>query len=234
MQVLQIWRYPIKSVGGEHLEAATISNLGVAGDRGWGLIDESTGYVLTARREPKLLMATCRLLEGAPVTTTDAGDRLRSSADWSGWLGRSVRLEKASDIGGTYENPLDIENEANWMSWQGPADAWHDSAQSRISLVSTGSLGDWDARRFRANIVVEGDGEDEFIGSSIRIGDEVQATVTKGIDRCVMVTRPQPGLGRNLSVLRTITKRPNSTFCIGALIDRGGTIMVGDRVDASS
>mgnify|MGYP004111873565 CR=1 FL=1 len=36
------------------------------------------------------------------------------------------------------------------------------------------------------------------------------------------------------SVLRTITKRPNGTFCIGALIDRGGTIMVGDRVDASS
>ena len=120
------------------------------------------------------------------------------------------------------------------MSWQGPADAWHDSAQSRISLVSTGSLGDWDARRFRANIVVEGDGEDEFIGSSIRIGDEVEATVMKGIDRCVMVTRPQPGLERNLSVLRTITKRPNGTFCIGALIDRGGTIMVGDRVDASS
>ena len=234
MHVIQIWRYPIKSVGGENLNAATITELGVDGDRGWGLVDETSGFVLTARREPKLLMATCRLVDGVPVATTDTGEPLQTSADWSGWLGRPVRLEPAGDAGGTYENPLDAENETDWVSWQGPAGAWHDSTRSRISLVSTGSLGDWDVRRFRANIVVDGDGEDEFIGSQIRIGDEVQATVMKGIDRCVMVTRPQPGLERDLDVLRTITTRPGSTFCIGALIDQGGIITAGDRVEASS
>lgn len=234
MHVFQIWRYPIKSVGGEQLDTATITSLGVDGDRGWGLVDESTNFVLTARREPKLLMATCRVIDGAPVTTTDTADTLRTSADWSEWLGKPVRLEKAGNVGGTYENPLDVENDADWVSWQGPAEAWHDSARSRISLVSTGSLGDWDVRRFRANIVVEGEGEDEFIGSQIRIGADVEATVMKGIDRCVMVTRPQPGLERDLQVLRTITSRPVSTFCIGALIDQGGTITAGDRVEASS
>ena len=234
MHVIQIWRYPIKSVGGEELSTATITDLGVDGDRGWGLVDDSNGYVLTARREPKLLMATCRLVDGVPVATTGTGDTLRTSADWTGWLGRTVRLERAGDSGGTYENPLDAENEADWVSWQGPPGAWHDSARSRISLVSTGSLGDWDVRRFRANIVVDGSGEDEFVGSQIRIGDEVEATVMKGIDRCVMVTRPQPGLERDLDVLRTISKRPSSTFCIGALIDRGGVITAGDRVEATS
>ncbi|MGB1655228.1 MAG: MOSC domain-containing protein [Acidimicrobiales bacterium] len=231
MHVTQLWRYPIKSVGGERLETAALTELGVEGDRRWGLVDESTGYVLTARREPKLLMATCVLREHEPITTTDTGDTLRTSADWTEWLGRTVRLQEAGDTGGTYENPLDIENETDWMSWQGPAAAWHDSGRSRISLVSTGSLGDWDPRRFRANVVVEGDGEDDLIGSSIRIGDEVRVTVTQGIDRCVMVTRPQPGLERDLGVLRTITKRPGATFCIGGILEQGGVVMVGDRVD---
>jgi len=234
MHVTQIWRYPIKSVGGERLERANVTELGVDGDRRWGLVDDSTGFVLTARREPKLLMATCALDENELITTTDTGDTLRTSADWSEWLGKTVRLEEAGATGGTYENPLDVENEADWMSWQGPAAAWHDSGRSRISLVSTGSLGEWDSRRFRANVVVEGDGEDDLIGSSIRIGDEVRVAVKQGIDRCVMVTRPQPGLERNLDVLRTITKRPVATFCIGGLVEQGGTFTVGDHVDATT
>lgn len=81
MHVTQIWRYPIKSVGGERLERANVTELGVDGDRRWGLVDDSTGFVLTARREPKLLMATCALDENELITTTDTGDTLRTSAD---------------------------------------------------------------------------------------------------------------------------------------------------------
>lgn len=233
MRVTQIWRYPIKSVGGEQLEVAAVTSLGVDGDRGWGLVDEPTGFVLTARREPRLLMATCRLVEGEPVTTTEAGDELRTSADWSDWLDRPVRLEKAGTEGGTYENPTDVENEADWVKWRGPSEAWHDSARSRISLVSAGSLGRWDVRRFRPNIVTDGEGEDALIGRRIRIG-AVTATVTKGIDRCIMVTRPQPGLDRDLDVLRTVNRDHGSTLCIGALIDEGGDLAAGDRVEPIS
>lgn len=233
MRVIQIWRYPIKSVGGEQLESASITALGIEGDRGWGLVDDASGFVLTARREPKLLMATCRLLDGAPIATTSDGDELRTSSDWTAWLGRPVRLEKAGDAGGTYENPIDVENEADWVSWQGPAEAWHDSTRARISLVSTGSLGDWDVRRFRPNLIVDGEGEDDLIGSQIRIG-AATATVMKGIDRCIMVTRPQPGLERDLEVLKTINRSAASTFCIGALIDDGGDVALGDRVEPVS
>ena len=233
MRVTQIWRYPIKSVGGEQLDTTAVTSLGIEGDRGWGLVDEASGFVLTGRREPKLLMATCRLVGGAPVATTTEGHELRTSADWTEWLGRPVRLEKAGNVGGTYENPMDVDNEADWVSWQGPAEAWHDSTRARISLVSTGSLGDWDFRRFRSNLLVDGEGEDALIGSQIRVGS-VTATVMKGIDRCIMVTRPQPGIERDLEVLKTITKAATSTFCIGALIDDAGDITVGDRVDPVS
>ena len=103
-------RYPIKSIGGERLDVAEVAEFGIVGDRGWGLVDEETGNVLTARRAPMLLMATCAIVDGTPVTTTVEGDVLRTSTDYSDWLGRPVRLERAGDTGGTYENPRDFEN----------------------------------------------------------------------------------------------------------------------------
>jgi len=229
MRVLELWRYPIKSVGGERLDTATVTTLGIDGDRRWGLVDDATGYVLTGRREPRLLFASCRLVDGAPVTTTDDGRELATSGDWSAWLDRPVRLEPAADVGGTFENPMDAENDTDWIQWQGPAGAWHDSGRSRLSIVGTDTLGDWDFRRFRANILVEGSGEEALIGSTVTVGS-VRATVRGGIDRCVMVTRPQPGLDRDLDVLRTINRDRGAKLCVGATVDSGGTVAVGATI----
>ena len=233
MRVLELWRYPIKSIGGERLDRADIGEHGIVGDRGWGLVDEATGNVLTARREPQLLMATCRIVDGAPVTTTDDGRELRTSADYTEWLGRPVRLDAAGDEGGTYENPMDVVNDADWVSWQGPGGAWHDSGRARVSILSAGSLGDWDWRRFRANVLVDGDDENALIGSSITIGS-AGLDVVKGIERCVMVTRPQPGLERDLDVLKTVNRDHSGVLSVGATVNRAGTIDVGDDVQATA
>jgi len=40
MRVDQLWRYPVKSVGGERLTAATVGVLGIEGDRGIAIHDE--------------------------------------------------------------------------------------------------------------------------------------------------------------------------------------------------
>ncbi len=64
----------------------------------------------------------------------------------------------------------------------------------------------WDMRRFRPNVVIDGTGEDDWVGSTLRLGDAV-VDVSKQIDRCVMTTRPQPGgIERDLDVLRTINR----------------------------
>ena len=232
MRILEIWRYPIKSVGGEILDAAEIGETGITHDRGWGLVDDTTGNVLTARREPRLLFGSARIVDGAPVVTNESGDELRTSTDFSEWLERSVTLAPAAGAeGGTYEVPLDFENDDGWVSWQGPGDAWHDSTVSRVSLVSRDTLGEWDVRRFRPNLVVDGSDEDEFVGRDITIGS-CRLSVTKPIDRCVIVTRPQPGLDRDLDVLRTINAERATFLSIGALVARPGTIRLGDEVTA--
>jgi hypothetical protein len=98
-------------------------------------------------------------------------------------------------------------------------------------LVSRATTGDWDTRRFRSNVVLDGAGEDELVGKRIRIGDVV-LDVTKQIDRCVMVTRPQGnGLDRNLDVLKTINHDRAGNLAIGALVIEPGVIKLGQPVE---
>lgn len=234
LTVSQIWRYPIKSVGGEQLTHATVTDLGITGDRGWGIFDVETETVLTARRAPDLLFANAAVVDDGVAITLPDGRALRSAdpgtdQELSTWLGRAVELRAAGDEGGTYEVPLDFENDENWVSWQGPGQAWHDSTKSRVSLVSASSLGDWDPRRFRTNVLLDGHGEDDLVGSAISLGSTT-LNVTKRIDRCVIVTRPQPGLERDLDVLRTINADRETCLAVGALIESPGDIQVGDHV----
>ena len=238
MIVTQIWRYPVKSIGGERLESAEVGTHGISGDRGWGVLDRSTGMVLTARRAPLLLFASARVdRSGDVLIILPDGSEVRSGTDGdralSGWLGLDAQLCRAGNSGGTYENPMNAEDEDDWVTWQGPADAWHDSAKSRVSIVSEATLGDWDIRRFRTNVVVSGAGEDDLVGQAVDLGG-CRLDVTKRIGRCIMVSRPQPGLDRDLSVLKTINRDRSSCLSIGALVAQPGVISVGDRLVAAS
>lgn len=239
MRVTEIWRFPVKSIGGEVLLSADLTELGIDGDRGWSLYDVDTGNTLTARRSPDLLFASARILDGDLVITLPDGSEVGESdhAAMSSWLGRDVEIRAAGehnlDVGGTYEVPLDVENDAEWVSWEGPGGAFHDSTRTRVSLVSASTLRDWDRRRFRTNVVVDGQGEDDFVGQQITVGG-VRLDVTKQVDRCVMVTRPQPGLDRDLEVLKTINAERATFLAIGCLVLAPGQIALGDEVSVAS
>jgi hypothetical protein len=56
--IAQLWRYPVKSMGGERLRSARLSWRGIPGDRGWAVYDEARGGVTNAKRLPPL--RTCR------------------------------------------------------------------------------------------------------------------------------------------------------------------------------
>ena len=51
--VAALWRYPVKSMLGEHLDSAAIGDRGVAGDRAYALIDVETGNVVSAKNPRK-------------------------------------------------------------------------------------------------------------------------------------------------------------------------------------
>lgn len=227
LTVREIWRYPVKSLGGERLESADVDELGIEGDRAWGIYDPETEMVLTARREPALLFLSARIEDRRPVITCDDGSTMLTDDDLSNWMGRPVQLRSAANGPGTFENPMDIDNESDWVQWQSSGDTFHDG-RSKISFVSRDSLGEWDARRFRINLILDGSGEDVLTGD-VQVGSAVIST-RKPIDRCVMITRAQPGMSRDLTVLKRIIKERDNKMGVGAVVTSPGTVTVGDRL----
>jgi MOSC domain-containing protein len=231
VRVAELWRYPVKSLQGERLDGAAIGSEGIEGDRQWALFDLTTGLGLTARRVPELLFAAARMRADGGVDVVLPDGTATSDDDvLSAWAGRPVALRSAAGSPAPhYEGPDDqLEPGGGWHEWQGASGAFHDNPGFRVSLVSIGTLGTWDRRRFRANVVLDGDGEDALVGSLVRLGSAV-LDVGAPIDRCVMVTRPQAGgIARDTGVLKTVHRERGGTLAVGATVRTPGNVSSGD------
>src|SRR5947209_1061270 len=65
--VVSFWRYPVKSMMGEELNAADITERGVLGDRAYALVDRSDGKVASAknpRKWPRLFDFRAAFVDG--------------------------------------------------------------------------------------------------------------------------------------------------------------------------
>lgn len=123
---------------------------------------------------------------------------------------------------------------------------------SAVHVVTTGTLamlsdaypeGRFDVRRFRPNIVVEVPDRDfvenDWVGRTLRVGDEIRLEVVVPTPRCVMTTLPQGDLPKDTGILRTAAQTNRRDFgpfagqpCVGVYVEviAGGAIRVGDEV----
>jgi uncharacterized protein YcbX len=103
--VVSLWRYPVKSMLGEELNAAEVSESGLNGDRAYALVDTSDGKVASAknpRKWPQLFDFRAALTDvetsGAKVpllriTLPDGTIVNREQADLDQILSKAVRRE---------------------------------------------------------------------------------------------------------------------------------------------
>jgi uncharacterized protein YcbX len=232
MEIVALYRYPVKSLQGEALDRADIGPVGVVGDRSHALRDDTTGVVLTARRDPALLFGQGALAaDGTGLVVLPDGTATAEADLLSAWVGRSVRLCGPAGEPSTYELAIDPEDDdSEVVSWQGPGGSYHDSTRTQVSIVATGDLRDWDVRRFRPNVVVAGDTADHLVGRRVRLGT-AEVEVVKPIDRCAMIIRPQPGgIERDLEVLRTIRRDRDLLLAVGGLVRSEGIVALGDHL----
>jgi uncharacterized protein len=123
--ISQLWRYPVKSMGGERLESAALSWRGIPGDRGWAVYDESRNGITGAKRLP--LLRACRASyakepvpgdaspparitfpDGVSVPS-DSEDAPRRLAEL---LGRPVTLRALGSAGGESAARLTVQGES--------------------------------------------------------------------------------------------------------------------------
>ena len=210
MYVAEIWRYPVKSLAGEQLRSAQISNDGIAGDRRVLVFDIQSRHLITSRTHPKLL--------GLKGTLNANGEALINGHPWN-----DLESERAI--------MLAAESSARLIDWDGP-----ERFDVLPLLVATdGALTAFghDHRRLRPNIViggVEGLAEKEFPGRRVRIG-RVVIEFAKLRQRCVMTTYDPDTQEQDHKVLRQIVKQFGGALALDTAVIHGGQIAIGDRVE---
>ncbi len=127
-RIAGIWRYPVKSMGGERLEAGDLTPRGLLGDRAWGLVDVETGRVVSAKRPRRwagILDASAEFLSppspaatapdvriGLPDGTEGAStDPATLEGHLSRYFGRDVRLRNVP--------PREASFEYHWPDMEG-------------------------------------------------------------------------------------------------------------------
>lgn len=203
----QLWRYPVKSMAGERVGRATLTDLGVPGDRlVWVRGPEG---VRTARRQYKLL--------GLRGTLSPGGDALVNGYAWdSPEAAELVRAAAGED------------------AWLERAPTGHQFDILPLLVATDGAVAQFgrDIRRLRPNLLIDGvDGMDEttWEGSALRINNAmIELDSLRG--RCPMTTVNPDTITRDPEVLRDIGRRFGGRLALNAAVARGGEIAVGDAV----
>lgn len=102
--VRELWRYPIKSMAGESIPAATIGEKGILGDRGWVVRDEKSGRFGTAKRIPGLFMMSARYMWEPENDESPAAEITLPD----GWKVRSDNPKAAERVGEALEREVTL------------------------------------------------------------------------------------------------------------------------------
>lgn len=209
MVIQEIWRYPVKSMAGELLKTADITEHGISGDR-IIQVRNASGRIFTARTRPGLLRHRAMLDENGDVLVderpwnTDQVARVVEDA-----AGEGARLVR-SDA----EDRFDV----------------------LPLLVTTDGMFaavGYDRRRFRPNLViggVAGLSERQWEGAQLRIG-EVVIGMHDLRSRCIMTTFDPDTGKQDLSVLRRVQKEFDGVLGLNSYVVTPGWIAVGDPVE---
>jgi len=209
MKVTQLWRYPVKSMGGEQLNHARISSLGIEGDRVVH-VEDVHGHMITARTHHRLL--------GHHATVNASGEPLVDGLLWS-----DPTVSKAlTNIAGPGARLVRDESTNRFDVLP-------------LLVATDGAIAAFghDGRRLRPNLViggVEGLAERDWPGQCLRIGD-----VIIGIQdlrgRCVMTTFDPDSLKQDRQVLQDIARKFGGTLALNCYVIRGGEVRVGDPAE---
>jgi uncharacterized protein len=209
VHLAEIWRYPVKSLAGERLEAADVDPGGIPGDRAVHVRD-GRGKVATGRRHYRLVTIPATLgPDGAALVDGKRWDSLEAARVIWGAAGDESRLAPSEN------GPL------------------HDDTPL---LVATDGAVDWlgeDGRRFRPNLVVagvEGLAERDWAGRTLRIGTALIG-VSHLCERCAMTTVDPDSGEVDPSILTRVRRELDGRFALNCDVLEPGRVAVGDPVE---
>ncbi len=228
-----IFRYPVKSMGGEPLQAATLGWHGIDGDRrlAFRRMDDRGGFPwLTAGKLPHLILF-------APQRREDSAE---------GDLPTHVRTPDGEELP-VFGEDLASEVERRYGA---PVRMMHLKHgifdEANISVIASDTVREIsrlagptpDVRRFRPNVVVRllrpaPFQEDQWLGGVLSFGEGDDApaiTVTMRDVRCSMVNLDPDSASPAPEVLKAVVRAHQNTAGIYGAVTRTGRLAVGQTI----
>lgn len=226
-RIVGLWRYPVKSMGGETLERVEVSWHGLAGDRRWAFVRPNmpqSGFPwFTLREHPTLSHYRPAFVEpdrpdrSPTLVTTPAGAVFDvTNPALAAELGPPGLRVMRQDRGVFDTFPLSL-----------------------ITTQTIAQLGqhlglELDTRRFRPNLLVEATGdapfpEDAWVGSVLRVGS-LRMRIDKRDGRCVVITLDPATGERNAAILRTVAAERQGCLGVYGTTVQPGAVAIGDVV----
>src|SRR5271165_1195479 len=230
-----IFRYPVKSMGGERLEEAQLGWHGLEGDRrlAFRRIDNHSGFPwLSASQLPDLLLFTPQRREDSAQGDLPTHIRTPDGAEMP-----VFGEELAAEVGRRYGAPVQMMQLKHGIFDEASISVIAFDTVREIERLAGRSL---DVRRFRPNVVVRllrslPFQEDEWLGGVLSFGekdgdDGPAIAVTMRDVRCAMVNldpdtaRPAP------EVLKAVVRVHQNTAGIYGAVTRTGRLAIGQTI----
>ena len=231
-EVEALFRYPVKSMGGERLEVADLGWHGLDGDRrlAFRRAEDRGGFPwLTATRLPELILYTPQ--RRGPAVGGDLPTHVRTPE------GEELAVfgqELAADVGRRLGSPVEMLHLNRGI--------FDEASISVITSATVGEIGRLaglrtDVRRFRPNILVASlrsvpFEEDDWVGGVLSFGETHEAAIgiTNRDERCAMVNF-DPGSGHVAAeVLRAIVRVRDNKAGVYTTVTRRGRLAIGQPI----
>jgi uncharacterized protein YcbX len=208
VHIVEIWRYPVKTMAGEKLQRARLGSLGIDGDRVVH-VENAHGRVITSRSHPRFLghrgslgLQGAILVDGRPWDSPEVAAEVVEIAGPGATLVRFDGAERFDVL------PLLVATDG--------------------AIAAFGH----DHRRLRPNIVIGGvDGmtEREWPGACLRIGHVLIGVQDLRL-RCIMTSYDPDTLVQDKAITRDIYRHFDGKLALNCFVIEGGEIEVGDEV----
>jgi len=232
-QIEAIFRYPVKSMRGEPLDAATLGWHGLDGDRRFAFrrLDERGGFPwLSASRLPALILFTPKRREdgnGEALPThvlTPEGEEMPL-------FGEAL----AAEVGRRFGAPVQMMHLKHGSFDEASISVITSDTAREVCRLAARSE---DIRRFRPNIVVRSTRavpfeEDEWVGGALTFGDADDApavTVTMRDLRCAMVNFDPDAGSSAPEVMKAVVRANQNNAGIYGTVTRIGRLAVGQTI----
>jgi len=254
--VESLWRYPVKSMGGEELDEMFAGFSGVYGDRLFAFRSSASSKAfpyLTGRQQCQMLRYRPRFRHSdkaaRPPNLAEAesmgpgvnpvfGDATDLMVDVETPEGKALAIDDPGLIGMLGQG-IDPNHRLTLLrSERAMTDC---RPLSLFALQTVKKLGEEigiavDKRRFRANIYLdltsgEGFAEDEFVGKSLRIGSKVVVAILERDPRCMMITLDPDTAEKTPALLKRVAQAHSGMAGIYGAVLVEGMIHKNDYVE---